>query len=83
MTEIAAMTGQNILVSRRVSVSGSVKIAYSNGETIVAKTHAKIGMIAYLSIIGLGVGPLEADRDAPRLWRVSYLRARFVSDIRE
>src|SRR5260370_40539283 len=65
-TEIAAITGQNILVSRRISVVGSWKIVYSNGETIVAKTHAKIGTIANLSIIALGVGPLKTARDAPR-----------------
>ena len=71
MTEIAAMTGQNSLLSRRVSVVGMAKIVYSNGETIVAKTHTKIGMIVNLSIIALGDAPLKAVRDAPRFWRVS------------
>jgi hypothetical protein len=60
------MTGQNILVSRRVSFSGRAKIVTSNAETIVAKTQARIGTIAHLSIIALRVGPLKALRDARR-----------------
>jgi len=90
ITEIAATAGQKILFSGRASaeraaasrVWRSVKKS-NNGATIKAKTHADIGTIAYLSNIALGVGPLKAVRDAARLWRVSYLRTRFVSDIRE
>jgi hypothetical protein len=88
--EIAAMAGQKILFSGRASaprvalssVWTSVR-EINNGDTIKAKTHAEIGRIANLSIIVLGAGPLKAVRDAPRLWRVSWFRTRFVSDIRE
>jgi hypothetical protein len=53
--EIAAMAGQKILFSGRASAALSIawdseglkKI--NNGNTIRAKTHAKIGTIAYLS----------------------------------
>ena len=69
--EIAAITGQNILVSSRVSNGVASKTVYSNGETIVAKTHAKIGTIANLSIIPSGFGPLKAVRDAARVWGTS------------
>jgi hypothetical protein len=56
-TEIAAMVGQKILFSRRappLSIvcwsDGSAKL--NNGNTITANAHAKIGMIAHISIIG-------------------------------
>src|SRR5579884_1405565 len=57
--EIAAMAGQNILLSRLalpLSIAcSSVGLKKSNnGDTIKAKTHAKIGTIAYLSSIGAG-----------------------------
>jgi hypothetical protein len=50
-TEIAAITGQNILVSKRVSVVEMPRTVYTNGEIIVAKTQANIGTIAHESII--------------------------------
>jgi hypothetical protein len=54
-TEIAAMAGQKILVSgRAASVWGSGELRkINNGDTIKAKTHAEIGTIANLSIIGV------------------------------
>jgi hypothetical protein len=58
-TEIAAMVGQKILFSGRgsnilCSVSAEPAVTKSNnGYTIKAKTHAKIGTIAHLSIIGV------------------------------
>jgi hypothetical protein len=53
--EIAAMAGQKILFSgraSRTSVGEEVK-RINKGDTIKAKTHAEIGTIAHLSIIGL------------------------------
>jgi hypothetical protein len=52
-TEIAAMMGQKILFSGRDSISGEVKEINNKGDTIKAKTHAEIGTIAHLSIIGV------------------------------
>ena len=55
-TEIAAMAGQKILGSGRGSIMlCSVRPPVTkiiNGITIKAKTHAEIGTIAHLSIIG-------------------------------
>jgi len=57
-TEIAAMAGQKILGSGRGSImlcsvwAGSPVTKNINGITIKAKTHAEIGTIAHLSIIG-------------------------------
>jgi len=86
-TEIAATAGQKIRVSGRASnawASTAGILRYINkGETINAKTHTKIGTIAYLSSFALGAGPLKAARDAARLCCVSELRTRFASDIRE
>src|ERR1700729_117929 len=72
---IAAMAGQKILVSGR---GAAARVALSsvwrsvtkaiNGATTKAKTHAEIGRIANLSMIALGMGPLEAVRDTPLLW---------------
>ena len=73
-TEIAAITGQNIFVSMRSSYGGSLRSVYSNGETIVAKMQARIGMRANLSIIGL-----ERLKGAG-LWRPLVLGARSVCD---
>ena len=49
------MAGQKILVSgRAASVWGSGELRkINNGATIKAKTHAEIGTIANLSIIGV------------------------------
>ena len=58
--EIAAMAGQKILFSRRASAAFSIACEsegvkkINNGATIEAKTHAKIGTIAYLSSRGMG-----------------------------
>jgi hypothetical protein len=58
-TEIAAMAGQKILFSGRGSITlctvwtlGTVT-KINNGAAIKAKTHAEIGMIAHLSIVGV------------------------------
>jgi hypothetical protein len=55
-TEITAIAGQKILFSGRASMMLSSEAAgpeekSNNGDTIAAKTHAEIGMIAHLSII--------------------------------
>jgi hypothetical protein len=78
---IPAMTGQNILVSKRTSYGFSLKIVYSNGEIIAAKIQAKIGTIVNLSVIALE--SLKGGRDGPRLWRVSQLQTRLVRDARK
>jgi hypothetical protein len=53
-TEIAATAGQKILCSGRASIIFSPgEIKMNNGATIKAKTHAEIGTIAHLSIVGL------------------------------
>lgn len=69
--EIVAITGQNSLVSKRVSYGARLKIVYSNGETIVAKIHTKIGTIANLSIVLLEFRPLTAVGNGPRFWLAS------------
>jgi hypothetical protein len=57
-TEITVMAGQKILGSERGSTmlcsvwGGPPVTKIINGITIKAKTHAKIGTIAHLSIIG-------------------------------
>jgi hypothetical protein len=58
-TEIAARAGQKILFSGRdsmtlcsVLIGGEVK-KINKGDTIKAKTHAEIGRIVHLSIIGV------------------------------
>ena len=77
--EIAAITGQNILVSKRVSYSGRLKIVYSNGEIIVTKIQTRIGMTANLSIIPLRFWTPKVARGASRDWTWP----KFASDIRE
>ena len=49
------MAGQKILVSGRASITWTAGILrkINNGATIKAKTHAEIGTIAHLSIIGV------------------------------
>src|SRR5262245_48110582 len=53
MTEIAASSGQKILFSGRDSSrqteSSGLQPTIIKGDTIVANTHARIGMIAYAS----------------------------------
>jgi len=57
-TESAVMVGQKILGSGRASIPLSVACRSgvltrdNSGNAIKAKIHAKIGIIAYLSIIG-------------------------------
>src|ERR1700730_12901127 len=58
MMEIVANAGQTILFSGRFSmrlcsVSLTPAARTSNGDTTVAKTHAEIGTITHLSIIGV------------------------------
>jgi hypothetical protein len=51
-TEIAAIEGQKILFSGRLSIKVEGPEAKSNnGDTIAAKAHAEIGTIAHVSII--------------------------------
>src|SRR5207253_1553600 len=77
-TEIAAIAGQNTLVSHRVSFSAKPRTVYPSGEIVVANRHTKIGTIVHPSINALGVGPLDAAREPPR-----KPRARLSSDIGE
>jgi hypothetical protein len=55
MTEIAAIAGQKIRFSGRASSAWKSECVakITNGDTIKANTHAKIGTIAHVSIIGV------------------------------
>src|SRR5436853_6304854 len=80
-TEIAAIIGQNTLLSRRVSVVERSNILYSSAETITTKTHATMGTtVLHLSRI---FEPPKVACRAPRRCRGASFREPLACGVRE